>query len=406
MAQSSVNSLLFSTLFPHEGEPSLGIFVENRLRHLVKDENVSVFVVAPVPWFPFKSDVFGSYGRSARAGNQEERNGIKVFHPRYLVIPKIGMLLTPFFLFLSAFLCIRKLKRQGYAFDLIDGHYLYPDGVVTHWLAKAFKVPYFLTARGSDVTQIGLMKIPAKQIVNACTCAEKVITVSNNLKKDLVKLGVPETHIETLRNGVDLAFFRAGNREAARTALGVKGSVLLFAGWLIPRKRVDLVLEVTKRLPLLTTVIVGSGPLQDELREMVDELGLSSRVIFLGQKRPDEMPALYNAADVLLLPSDREGWANVLLEAMACGTPVVSRDIGSAPDFITDPKVGLVVPSDKAEDLADAIESCLKNSRDRDYVRKFAENFGWQETSQRQYQLFASAVQSVKAHNAESNVEK
>lgn len=404
MAKSSINSLLFSTLFPHGGEPSLGIFVENRLRHLVKDENVSAFVVAPVPWFPFKSDIFGAYGRSARAGYQEERHGVKVFHPRYLVIPKIGMLLTPFFLFLSAFLCIRKLKKQGYTFDLIDGHYLYPDGIVTHWLAKAFKVPYFVTARGSDVTQIGLMKTPARQIVKACTHSEKVITVSNNLKKDLVKMGVLEKHVETLRNGVDLALFQAGNREDARAALGLKGPVLLFAGWLIPRKRVDLVLEVTKRVPSLTTVIVGSGPLQDDLMQMVDDLGLSNRVLFLGQKRPDEMPALYNAADVLLLPSDREGWANVLLEAMACGTPVVSRDIGSAPDFITDSKVGQVVPSDRAEDLAEAVEICLKNSGDRNYVRKFAENFGWQETSHRQYQLFASAMQPLKTHDTESNI--
>jgi len=127
MKTKPIEILVFSTLFPHQGEPTLGIFVENRLRHLIADENIKATVIAPVPWFPFKGAIFGKYGRAARASRIEKRGDLSVYHPRYLVIPKLGMALTPWFLFLSALLCVRKLMKQGLQFELIDSHYLYPD---------------------------------------------------------------------------------------------------------------------------------------------------------------------------------------------------------------------------------------------------------------------------------------
>lgn len=384
--------LLFSTLFPHKGEPTLGVFVENRLRNLLQREpTIDATIVAPVPWFPFKGKIWGGYGRAARADKMEIRDGLTIYHPRYLVIPKVGMLLTPFFLFLSAWLCLRRQARKGECFDLVDAHYLYPDVVAASRIAAKLEVPFVATARGSDVTQIALMEYPQKAILAALRKAAHVITVSSNLRDDLTAMGVDEDKVSVLRNGVDLKRFQQVERDKGRAAYP-DGPIMLFAGWLIPRKRLDIVLEVTRLLPSINTVIVGDGPLLAECKENAKKLRISERVHFVGQKAPEQMPAYYSLADVLLLPSDREGWANVLLESMACGTPVVSRAIGSAPDLILEETAGRVVDSDKPEQIAKAVESLLKNLPERDAVRRYAMRYDWTETSEAQKRIFDAAI--------------
>lgn len=357
------------------------------------EEGVEATVVAPVPWFPFKAAIFGRYGRSARAPLKEHRNGVTIYHPRYLVIPKVGMILTPKFMAWSAVRCIRRLLKSGLTFDVIDAHYLFPDGIVAAELGKAFNKPFIMTARGSDVTEIGQFPGPRKMIQYALAAASHTVTVSNNLRTDLIAMGGEERRITTLRNGVDLERFSEKNREANRKIFG-GGPILLFAGWLIPRKRLDLVLQVTVRIPKLRTVIVGDGPLKEQLMGMCKELEISDRVIFAGQKQPEEMADYYSAADILLLPSDREGWANVLLEAMACGTPVVTRAVGGAPDFITKPEAGRVVDSDKPDALTAAVVDLLKKSPKRAATRAFAEKFDWRSTSAGQEKIFRLAIES------------
>ncbi|UTW57589.1 glycosyltransferase [Kordiimonas sp. SCSIO 12603] len=361
------------------------------MQHLLAQKDVEVTVIAPVPWFPFKGKVFGSYGRSAAAPSVEIRKGVTVYHPRYLVIPKVGMLLTPWFLFRSAKRLISKLLKKGMKFDIIDAHYLYPDGVSASKLAKEFNLPFVMTARGSDVTEIGLMNKPAAMICEATAAAQHIITVSNNLKRDLIEMGVDGNKVTTLRNGVDLARFQEKRRSELRSQYGSKPT-MVFAGWLIPRKRIDLVLEVTKLIPDLQTVIAGDGPLKAEMESRATSLGIADRVFFVGQKTPEQMPEIYSSGDILLLPSDREGWANVLLEAMACGTPVVTRSIGGAPDLITDDVAGRVVDSEEPIDIAEAVKDLLHNLPERKAVRDFAQNFDWHATSDGQMQIFEKAI--------------
>jgi len=391
MPRKPIRILLFSSLFPHSGEPTLGIFVENRLRKLLEYEDIEATVIAPVPWFPFTGKVFGAYGRAARAKKKEIRHGISIYHPRYLVIPKFGMSLTPHFLFRAALKTIRKILATGNNFHVIDAHYLYPDGVAAARLGTLLHKPVIMTARGSDVTQIGLLKGPHKKIVAALHSVSHTITVSESLKRSLIAMGGDAENITTLRNGVDLDFFHERNRLSVRKSWGEKPT-LLFAGWLIPRKRIDLVLEVTYRIPELHTVIVGDGPLRAEMARLACKLKIEGRVSFLGQVTPERMPEMYSAADVLLLPSDREGWANVLLESMACGTPVVTRAVGGAPDLVTSPAAGRLVDSEDAGDLASAVLALLKNRPGRAETRLFAERFDWHETSRGQKEIFGNAI--------------
>jgi len=387
-----VKILLFSSLYPHAAEPTLGIFVENRLRRLLADQPVEARVVAPVPWFPFTAPVFGRYARAACAPVREDRDGIQVMHPRFPVIPKLGMSLTPLGLARVGLTAARSIRARGFDFDLIDAHYLYPDGVAAARMGDALGRPVVMTARGSDVTEIGRQLRARRVILEALERAAHVNAVSNSLRDELIEIGVPATKITTVRNGVDLERYRQVHREVVRERLGLSGPVMMFAGWLIPRKRVDLVLGVTGHLENCTTLLLGDGPLRGALERQARELGISHRVRFLGQKRPEELVEYYNAADAFLLLSDREGWANVLLESMACGTPVVSRAVGGAPDLITRRVAGRLVDSTDVEVIASAVRDLLSSAPSREAVRAFAADFDWSGVSAQQMEIFRNAL--------------
>ena len=143
--------LLYTSLYPNSLQIRHGIFVEQRLRHLLKSHDVKVKVVAPVPWFPFKHKIFGRYSMFARVPSIETRHGIEVHHPRYLTIPVIGKYIAPLLMAFFSYFRIKKIKRQGYDFTLIDAHFIYPDGVAGVILGKIFPKPDAITARGADL---------------------------------------------------------------------------------------------------------------------------------------------------------------------------------------------------------------------------------------------------------------
>jgi hypothetical protein len=181
--------LTFSTLYPNAARPAHGIFVETRLRQLIATGQVESKVLAPVPWFPLRHAAFGEYALHARAPSQEHRHGIEVIHPRYPLIPKIGMTLAPMLLAQAVKPAIRSLLER-FEFDAIDAHYLYPDGVAAAILGKQFGKPVVLTARGTDVTLVPQYRLPRAMILWAARSAAAIITVSRSLKNGLAGLGV------------------------------------------------------------------------------------------------------------------------------------------------------------------------------------------------------------------------
>lgn len=256
--------LTFSTLYPNSARPIHGIFVETRLREVLKSGEVEAKVVAPVPWFPWRHGLFGKYAQHAHAPAEEHRAGIEVLHPRYLVVPKVGMTLAPFLLAQAAIPAVAKLLRR-YDFDAIDAHYLYPDGIAALMVGERFGKPVVITARGTDVTLIPRYRLPRALIRRAARKAAALITVSRALKDDLVRLGVPSDAITVLRNGVDLERFKPVDRDAARSELGLRRTTLLSVGHLIPRKAHDLVVEALAFMPEVELIIIGDGPKRADL---------------------------------------------------------------------------------------------------------------------------------------------
>ncbi|WP_262691487.1 glycosyltransferase [Kordiimonas aestuarii] len=393
MTDKRLNILVFSSLFPNAVDPVLGVFVENRLRHFLRDTGHTATVVAPVPWFPFRGRIWGRYGRYAAVPAREIRAGVEVFHPRFLVLPKVGMAFTPGSLARAGERCIRGLLRSGKKFDLIDAHYLYPDAVAATVVGRKFDLPVVMTARGSDVTEIARMKGPGKRIVKAADDAAHVIAVSNSLRDELLTMGVKAAKVTTLRNGVDAEKFSPAARQEIRAKWAGTGSVALYAGWLISRKRVDIFIDAVAKLgPDTTAVVAGEGPLLASLRQRAEARGIANRTVFLGKVAPADMPGVMAAADVLVLPSEREGWANVLLEAMACGTPVVSRAVAGALDLVTVPEAGALVEGDDPEAYADAMARLFADPPDRGSTRNYALSFGWREISLAQERIFMSVT--------------
>ncbi len=390
-----VRLLTFTTLYPNGAQPNHGVFVENRLRNLVGTREAASTVVAPVPWFPSRDPRFGAWARHAAVPQQEMRHGLEVHHPRYVVLPKVGMSAAPFTLFLAARRAIARLQAQGLVFDLIDAHYFYPDGVVATWLGRQFGVPVVVTARGSDVTQLPDYAVPRRLILRAMRDADAMITVSAGLRDALLGLGAPPGKVTVLRNGVDLHAFRPLDRGQARARLGLDGPTLLSVGHLVERKGHHRVVAAMAHLPGWRLLIVGDGPERGRLLALAAELGVADRVALLGSRPHGELPEIYTAADALVLASSREGWANVLLEAMACGTPVVASPIPGNPEVVQSRAAGVIMPANTAEGVAQGVQDLMAKPPSRAETRAYAEGFGWEATSEGQLALFRRVLEQA-----------
>ena len=382
--------LLFSTLYPSCVRPIHGIFVETRLRELLKTGEVQAKVVAPVPWFPFKAARFGAYAKFAATPRVEQRNGVEVHHPRYLLPPKVGMNMAPYALALGALSTLRRLQRDGFDFDLIDAHYYYPDGVAAALLAKWIGKPFGVTARGSDLNLISQYPRPRRLILQAADQAAASIGVSQALMDRLAVLGADRSKLHVLRNGVDLERFVPETRSAARERLGlaVDGRYLLMVANLVELKGHHIAIEALAQLPGVTLLIAGAGPEQPTLKALADRLGVAERVHWAGVVPQDELKWWYSAADALALCSSREGWPNVLLEAMACGTPVLTTNVSGTPDMVNTPAAGALLERRDAQALVQAWEQLHAQAPTRAATRDHAETFSWASTTQGQLQLF------------------
>ncbi len=379
----TLSLLTFTTLYPNAAQPNHGIFVENRLRHLVATGKARATVLAPVAWFPFRPG-------QAAPPRREDRFGIPILHPRWLSIPAIGMNVAPALLYRAAAATLDKLLREGQTFDAIDAHYFYPDGVAAIRLGARFNLPVAITARGSDITQFPDYPTPRRLILDAAQQAAAIITVSAGLRDALAALGVDPKKITILRNGVDLTLFQPADRPQARAALGLTRPTLLSVGALIPRKGHDRTLAALALLPDWHLLIAGEGPERAHLERQASDLNIAGRVRFLGAWPHHRLAELYSAADLSVLASSREGWANVLLESMACGTPVIASPIPGNTEVVKSPAAGLIADANTPLAIAQAIRTLSASPADRAATRAYAERFSWQETTEGQLRILAA----------------
>jgi len=387
-----VKILTFTSLFPNSIFPHHGVFVENRLRHLLASKKVQSKVVSPIPWFPFSLSFFGNYAKYANVERMGRRHDVDVYYPRHLVIPKVGMNWTPDFMVRSALPIIRKIIDDGYDFDLIDAHYFYPDGIAAVKIAKILNKPVTITARGTDLNLIPQYQKPKKMIQWAANEANALITVCGALREVLIDMGISENKVTALRNGVDLINFSLPlNKKELQKDLSIFGKTILSVGHLIERKGHDLVIKAIEKLPDVQLLIAGIGEEKENLESLVKKLHLEHRVRFLDLIPHNELKNYYGAVDALVLASSREGWANVLLESMACGTPVVATNIWGTPEVVSSKEAGVLVDRNP-QSIADGIQSLFEDYPDSQATREYAEQFSWDDTTQGQLDIFENLL--------------
>lgn len=395
VGNSVIRLLVFTSLYPNAAQPRHGVFVEERLRHLVGSGRIAATVVAPVPWFPFRHSMFGVYSTFASVPEKEERYGIKILHPRFPVIPKLGMSVAPSLLYRALLPVFRKLMADEVDFDLLDAHYFYPDGVAAARLGAAIGKPVVITARGTDVTWIPRYRRPRRQIQWAAERAAAIVTVSQALKDRVEDLGVIPEKITVLRNGVDLDRFGLRDRTAIRARLNLTGPVWLAVGHLIERKGVHITLAALQNAPDVTLLIAGDGPEGDALVQLANRLKINDRVRFLGAIGHRDLCDYYNAADAMVLASSREGMPNVVLEALACGTPVVATRVEGTPELISAPEAGELMGERSPDALVLAWNKLRARKPDREATRKFAERLGWQSVIEAQCALYSQILSAT-----------
>ena len=376
--------VVFTMVFPHAGQPGTGLFVRERMFRVAKV--LPLTVVAPVPWFPFQS-LIRKWKPNFRplAPSTEVQDGIEVRHPRFLSVPGSFKWLDGIFMALGSLPTMLRLKRS-FGFNVIDAHFAYPDGYAATLLGRWLHVPVTITLRG---TEVPLSRDPPRRrrIVKALQRATRIFSVSDSLKRHVAGLGAPRDRILVVGNGVDTGTFHRIAKGNARKQLGLpaEARLLISVGALVERKGFHRVMEclpaLRQRCPDLRYLVVGgAGPEGDwgaALRQRAADLGLQDCVIFLGALAPDALKVPLSAADVFVLATSNEGWANVFLEAMACGLPVVTTNVGGNAEVVSSPALGTLVPLGRKDELVSAISDALSRPWNRDSIVAYAQQNSW-----------------------------
>ncbi|WP_076068321.1 glycosyltransferase [Sphingomonas montana] len=366
--------LTLSTLFPDAGRPAFGRFVERQTQGLAARPGVAVRVVAPIGVPPLLSR-HPRYAAFRAVPLHEVRGGLDVARPRFPVVPGPGAVLGARLLARRLLPMLRRLHAD-FPFNVIDAEFFWPDGPAAVRLGAALGVPVSIKARGADIHYWGTRRGCAQQVVDAGRAAAGLLAVSGPLRADMIAAGMPADRIAVHHTGVDQAAFTIADRAAAKTALGLSGPVLLSVGHLIPRKGQAVAIAALAHVPGATLLLAGEGPDRAMLERAAETAGVADRVRFLGNVAHAGLPALFAAADLFVLPTASEGLANVWVESLACGVPVVTTDIGGAREVIDRPAAGRLVPRDPAA-FANAIHTLLADPPAREATRAAAQPFSW-----------------------------
>ena len=375
--------VVFSSLFPGVARPGAGLFIRERMFRVARHR--SLVVVSPQPWFPGQSLIRRfrpGYRPSAPA--RELQQGIEIYHPRFLSLPGVLRRLDGWSMALGSFWLLRRLKARGAR--LIDAHFAYPDGYAATRLGRWLSLPVTVTLRGTEVPH-SRDRVLRPRLARVVRSADHVFSVSDSLRRLAIELGAPAARTEVVGNGVDLARFHRADRAEARTrlALPYTAHVLISVGGLVERKGMHRVIEclpaLLERYPDLYYLVVGGaspeGDMRAALEAQVRTLGVADRVRFLGALPADELRWPLSAADVFALSTRNEGWANVFLEAMACGLPVVTTDVGGNAEVVCRDELGIVVPFGDAAALRQALEAALGRNWDREAIVAYARANQW-----------------------------
>ncbi|QFT77386.1 glycosyltransferase [Erythrobacter sp. THAF29] len=371
-----------STLYPNAANPRFGTFVARSLEALARRGDWRVTVINPIGMPPV---AVGRYRALSELDELAEEQGVTVHRPRFTLIPKVGARRNAMAIAKAVIPLAKRIHAEN-PVDLIDAQFFFPDGPAAAMVAETLDLPLTIKARGSDITHWGSHDHARAQMLEAANAATGLLAVSEALKADMTALGMPEEKITVHYTGLDRDRFRPLDHTQLRSQVGQALSfdlpdnapMLVSVGALIERKGQAHVIAALPSIPGARLVLVGKGEDEAKLRALASECGVSDRVHFTGAIDHDLLPLILSAADVMVLPTSNEGLANAWVEALACGTPVVTSDVGGAREIITDDVAGRLLEEPSAEAVAAAVNTVLNAPPDRMEVAARAEPFDWE----------------------------
>lgn len=370
--------LSLSTLYPNDHTPNFGVFVERQMQAVAARGDVQLTVLNPIGLPPFPLSLHPRYRALRGVTAVEQRGGVPVLRPRFTLLPGIGGRFNAGAIARAVLPLARQLHADA-PFDLVDAQFFYPDGPAAVRIGQALDLPTSIKARGADIHHWGHAPGTADQVRAAGLAATGLLAVAGGIADDMAALGIPRGKITIHRTGLDRSVFRPLDRAEARARLNLPADAPLLAtvGALIPRKGQAFAIEALSQVPDAHLLLAGAGGDEAALRARAAALGLTERVHFLGAVPHGELPWVLSAADVLVLPTASEGLANAWVEALACGTPVVTTPIPGAQELLTDPAWGRMVERD-GNAIAAAVRELLAAPPARAEVLRGAAPFSWE----------------------------
>ena len=357
------SGLVLTNLFPNPVEPARGIFVLQETLRL--REFYDLKVMAPLPWVPRSLRENRRYAYHA-APMVEQCEGLEIHHPRHLVIPRYFRFLYGPLLFLGLLPLARRMAKERKP-DFILAHYVFPDGYAAVKLGRMLGIPVIVKARGSDINLFTRTWMRRRMTLWTLRNSKCIVAVSRALKEKMISLGIDGERIEVVHNGLDTTRFHPSDRLACRARLGLEERpfTFLFIGYLRSLKGIFTMLQAFRAIPEMERrgarmIMIGEGELQDEAAVRIRRFGMSNQVRLVPPIKHDEVPEWIGACDCLLLPSMMEGYPNVLIEAMACGRPVIASRVGGIPEIVRDGRTGRLIEPNDPWALTDAMLEMMK----------------------------------------------
>ncbi|GLX78197.1 glycosyl transferase family 1 [Thalassotalea insulae] len=373
MKSSQTKLLIITNLFPLPWEPNRATFNKQQFEALATAYDLYFIIpIAFIDWFKHRKEI--------------KQTSNKRYVP-YFFTPKIGRRLYSLYMFLSI-VChsgfwLKQLRPQK-----ILASWAFPDAVASSWLSKLFKADFYFKVHGSDIDIQCQHQARAQQVVKMSKTAKGILSVSQALATKMIALGIDKDKIQVIYNGVNHEKF------TQPTAAPYSNDYLLFIGNLKYDKGVMELLngfnKVHQTHPKLHLVFAGNGVMKNQIMALCKQYNISDKVTLLGAINHDEIPQWLNHCTALALPSYHEGVPNVLLEAMACGKPVIATKVGGIPEIINESICGKLIEKENDLAVADAINFILANHWNKCAIQKHSQQFSWQKNKTQLIELIES----------------